>query len=38
MKKYVVIFSCALLALACAFASENRAAAQGKKAAPAKQA
>ncbi len=30
MKKTAVIFSCALLGLACVFARENRAAGQGK--------
>ncbi len=38
MKKYTVIFSCALLGFACVFARENRAAGQGKAAAQAKKA
>src|SRR5258708_22120842 len=32
MKKYALIFSCALLAFVCVFARENRAAGQAKKA------
>src|SRR5260370_34853626 len=38
MKKYAVIFSCALLGFACVFARENRAAGQGKAAAQVKKA
>src|SRR5260370_9659175 len=38
MKKYAVIFSCALLGFACCFARENRAAVQGKGAAQVKKA